>query len=115
MKWKCCLIAIFVFNIIIIIIFIIDFKKVFARVWHDGMIGIIRKFNISKGNAIEALYKAYHSAGWAHRWVEWLVSFTKVGVRQVCLLLSIIFKIVLENIMTEAFDGFAGSVSMWSE
>ena len=63
----------------------IDFKKAFDRVWQEGMCGIMRMFNISKGivNAIEALYEASKSAVLVGEELsDWFC--TRVGVRQGC-------------------------------
>ena len=73
----------------------------------------MRLFNISKGivNAIEALYESLKSAVLLGDEIsDWFC--THVGVRQGCLLSPTIFNIYLEYIMTEALDGFEGSVSI---
>ena len=88
----------------------IDFKKAFDRVWQEGMCAIMRMFNISKGivNAIEALYESSRSAVFLGDEVsDWF--YTRVGVRQGCLLSPTLFNIYLEYIMMEALDGFEGS------
>ena len=91
----------------------IDFKKAFDRVLQEGMYAIMRMFNISRGieNAIEALYESSRSAVLlGDKISDWF--YTRVGVRQGCLLSPTIFNIFLEYIMSEALDGFEGSVSI---
>jgi len=91
----------------------IDFKKAFDRVWQEGLCAILRKFNVSKGivNVIEALYKESQSAVmYGEQISDWFR--TGVGVRQGCLLSPTIFNIFLEHIMSEALEGFEGTVKI---
>ena len=91
----------------------IDFKKAFDRVWHEGLWGVLRSFNIEEGlvEIIQALYGTSRSAvllsGQLGEFFE-----TTVGVRQGCLLSPILFNLYLERIMREALATHESSISI---
>ena len=78
-----------------------DFKKAFDRVWHAGLWQVLRSFNIEKGlvQAIQALYENSSSAVLLNIQLGEFIK-TTVGVRQACLLSSILFNIILRSCRT---------------
>src|SRR5437870_4286523 len=91
----------------------IDFKKAFDRVWHEGLWGVLRSFNIDEGlvQLIQALYDSSTSAvlmsGQLGEFFE-----TTVGVRQGCLLSPSLFNLYLERIMRDAHENHETSISI---
>uniref|UniRef100_H3A4I6 Reverse transcriptase domain-containing protein n=1 Tax=Latimeria chalumnae TaxID=7897 RepID=H3A4I6_LATCH len=91
----------------------IDFKKAFDRVWQKALWVTMWKYNFGTKliNIIEALYENSKSAVLTNGILgEWFP--TTVSVRQGCLLSPTLFNIFLEHIMTEALDGFEGSIKV---
>ena len=91
----------------------IDFKKAFDRVWHQALIGTMKKYNINitLTSLIEYLYKQATRAVYLNGEIgEWFR--TSVGVRQGCLLSPTLFNIFLERIMTDALEDHTTSVTI---
>ena len=90
---------------------ILDFEKVFDRVWHEALWATMRKYNINTCiiRAIENLYDKAQSAvlfnGSTGEWFR-----TTVGVQQGCLHSPALFNIFLERLMCEVLDDHEGSV-----
>ena len=79
----------------------IDFKKAFDRVWHAAnLIRVIKNLH----DKATSTFLFNSSMG------DWLR--TAVGVRQGCLLSSILFNIFLERITTDALEDHEGTVSV---
>ena len=88
-------------------------KKAFDRIWQTALWATMRKYNISANLArtIEQLYdKAANAVQMNGSIGEWFR--TTVGVRQGCLLLSTLFNIFLERIMSDALEEHDGKVSI---
>ena len=88
----------------------VDFKKAFDRVWHAALWSTMKLYNINANliKVIESIYSKATSAVYYNGSVgEWFR--TTVGIRQGCLL-SPLFNIVLERIMTDALEDHEGSV-----
>lgn len=89
----------------------IDFKKAFDRVWHKALFRIMRSYGIEPRivDLIEALYSHAESTVLVGSAIsDWFA--TTVGVRQGCLLSPCLFNLFLEYIMSDALEGFDGSV-----
>ena len=91
----------------------IDFKKAFDSVWHDALWATMKRYNMGSKviKIIQELYAKATSAVLVQGSIgDWF--HTQVGVRQGCLLSPTLFNILLEQIMTDALDNHAGSVSI---
>ena len=91
----------------------IDCNKAFDRVWHAALWATMKRYNISADliRAIKNLYdKATSVVLFNSSIADWFR--TTVGVRQGCLLSPNVFNIFLERIMTDALEGYEGTVSI---
>ena len=88
----------------------VDFKKAFDRVWHAALWATMRLHNINDNpiRTTECLYNKATSAVYHDNIGEWFR--ITIGVRQGCLLSSILFSIFLERIMTDALEDHEGTV-----
>ena len=91
---------------------LIDFKKAFDRVWHEGLWRVLKEYNIDNRliEVIESLFGEVTSAvllnGNAGDFFP-----TTVGVRQGCPLSPVLFNIFLEKIMLKALTPVNSSVN----
>src|SRR2546425_3197919 len=85
----------------------IDFKKAFDRVWHVGMLRVMRHYNIPAKlcSLIKSLYDQAISAVRVGKDISDWFSQT-AGVRQGCTLSPDLFNLFLEHILSEAKEGF---------
>src|SRR3989442_9083400 len=85
----------------------IDFKKAFDRVWHVGMLRVMRHYNIPAKlcSLIKSLYHQAISAVRVGKDISDWFSQT-VCVRQGCTLSPDLFNLFLEHILSEAKEGF---------
>ena len=91
---------------------LIDFKKVFDRVWHAAFWATMKKYNISANHmqVIKNLYdKATSAVLFNSSTGDWFR--TTAGVRQGCLLSPTLFNIFLERIITDALEDYEGTVT----
>ena len=88
---------------------LIDFRKVFYRVWHAGLWQVLRSFNIEEDlvQAIQVLYEKSRSAVLLNSQLGGLFK-TTVGVHQRCL--PILFNLFLERIMQETLHDHHTSI-----
>src|SRR5437867_638955 len=87
--------------------FFIDFKKAFDRVWHTGMLRVMRHYNIPQKlcKLIKSLYdQAVSAVRVGNDISEWFNQ--TVGVRQGCTLSPDLFNLFLDHILSEARDSF---------
>ena len=91
----------------------IDLKKMFDIVWHAGLWQVLRSFNIDEElvQAIQALYKNSSSVVFLKSQLRAYFK-TTVGVRQGCLLSSILLNLFLEKIMRETLHDRHTSISI---
>ena len=91
----------------------IDFKKAFDRVWHKGLWQSMYNFGISQ-DIIEIIKSLYSSSTSAVLINNVTGSFfnTTVGVRQGCLLSTVLFNIFLEQIMIKTLDEYTSTISI---
>ena len=92
----------------------IDFKKAFDRIWHAALWATMKKYNISTNLIwiIKHLYNKATSAVLFNSSTEDGFQ-TTAGVWQGCLLSPTLFNLFLERIMTDALEGYKGTVSIW--
>ena len=91
----------------------IDYRKAFDRVWQETLWAVMKKHNIDHKlvDMIMALYDDTKSTVQVDNTLtDWFKS--TVGVRQGCLLSPYLFNIFLEQIMSEALEGFETAVSI---
>ena len=91
----------------------IDYRKAFDRVWQEALWAVMKKHNIDHKlvDMIMALYDDTKSTVQVDNTLtDWFKS--TVGVRQGCLLSPYLFNIFLEQIMSEALEGFETAVSI---
>ena len=89
------------------------FQKAFDRVWHSALWATMKKYNIRHSliHVTEQLYTKASSAVLLNSSVEeWFQ--TTARVRQGCPLSPTFFNIFLERIMTDALEGYIGTVSI---
>ena len=91
----------------------IDVKKAFGRVFHAGLWLVLRSFNIEEGLA-QAIQAPHENSSNAVLLNSQLREFfkTTVGVRQECLLSSILFNLFLEKNMQETLRDHQTSISI---
>ena len=91
----------------------VDFKKACDRVWHVGLWQVLRSFNMHKGlvQAIQAIHENSSSAILLNSQLRELFKTTG-GVRQGCLLSTILFNLFLEKIMQETLHNHHTSISI---
>ena len=91
----------------------IDFKTAFDRACHAALWATMKKYNIST-NLIRVIKNLYDKATSAVLFNSSIGDRfqTTVGVRQGCLLSSLLFDIFLERIMTDALEDHEGTVSI---
>ena len=91
----------------------IDFKKAFDRVWNAALWATKKKYNIST-NLFQVIKNLYDKATGAVLFNSSIEDWfrTTFGVRQGCLLSSILFNLFLERIMADGIDDHEGTVSI---
>ena len=83
----------------------IDYRKVFERVWHDGLFSVLEQYGIPRKliNIVRDLYsKAKSCIRVNNNLTDWFE--TTIGVRQGCLLSPDLFNMFLEIILAEAIE-----------
>ena len=91
----------------------IDFKKVFDRVWHDGLWSSLQKYGINSNiiSMIKALYYNSSSAVLINN-IQGNILKTTVGVRQGCLLSPELCNVFHEEIMADIQYNHTSSISI---
>ena len=91
----------------------LDFKNAIDRVLHAGLWQVLRGFNIEEG-LIQAIQALYENSSSAILFNSQLGEFfeTTVGVRQGCLLASIVFNLFQKNIMQKTLHDRYTSISI---
>ena len=92
---------------------VIDIKKAFDRVWHDGLWSSLQKYgiNINIISMIKALYYNSSSVVLINN-IQGNTFKTIVGVRQGCILSPVLLNVFLEEIMADIQNNHTSSISI---
>ena len=91
----------------------VDFKKAFDRVWHEGLLKVMRHFNIDDNiiAIIENIYKKTNSTVLVNNKTRTFFN-TSVEVRQGCLLSPTLFNIFTEKIMQDTLEDNCSTITV---